>query len=282
MKQAAVGGGFPTMRLVLVPALISLVVTLWRLTGELLSWSTVFFNPEAGGVGAVIGITWLAPIFGIYFALHLAKNGDAPSGWGKAIGFAVLGCLLLVAGGPVQAFLVQKNFFGGLLFIWLLAAMTSGLQYFGWPQLFRTLLAYGLGARLPVVLIMALAMHGTWGTHYDAIPPGFPELGGWASFLWLGLLPQLLFWVGFTIVFGAFFGIPVASLVGRRKPTIEAAPFLEPSGQYSRPSECPFGSRRREYLIGRSVLPKPGSDNQLIWIPFGLARSKQGACHNRR
>ena len=131
MKQAAVGGGFPTMRLVLVPALISLVVTLWRLTGELLSWSTVFFNPEAGGVGAVIGITWLAPIFGIYFALHLAKNGDAPSGWGKAIGFAVLGCLLLVAGGPVQAFLVQKNFFGGLLF-----HLVAGRDDLG-PPIFR-------------------------------------------------------------------------------------------------------------------------------------------------
>ena len=49
MDQAALGGSSPTMRLVLVPALISLVVTLWRLTGELLSWSTVFFNPEAGG-----------------------------------------------------------------------------------------------------------------------------------------------------------------------------------------------------------------------------------------
>ncbi len=45
MNQAALGGGSPTMRLVLVPVLISLVVTLWRLTGELLSWSTFFFNP---------------------------------------------------------------------------------------------------------------------------------------------------------------------------------------------------------------------------------------------
>ena len=96
------GGDSPTMRLVLVPALISLVVTLWRLTGELLTWSTVFFNPEAGGVGAIIGITWLAPIFGIYFALHLAKNGDAPSSWGKAIGLVVLGFFLLVTGDSVD------------------------------------------------------------------------------------------------------------------------------------------------------------------------------------
>ena len=84
MNQAALGGGSPTIRLVIVPVLISLVVTLWRLTGELLTWSTFFFNPEAGGVGAVIGITWLAPIFGIYFALHLAKNGDGPSSRGDS------------------------------------------------------------------------------------------------------------------------------------------------------------------------------------------------------
>ena len=219
MNQAAMGRGFRTIRLVLVPALISLIVTLWRLTGELLSWSPVFFNPEAGGVGAIVGITWLAPIFGIYFALHLAKNGEAPPSWKKTIGLSVLGLFLLVAGGPGQAYLVQKNFLGGLVFIWTLAVVTSGLQYLGWPQLFRTLLAYGLGARLPVVLIMALAMRGTWGTHYDAIPPGFPNLGWLASFLWLGFFPQLVFWVGFTIVFGAFFGVLAASLLTRRKPS---------------------------------------------------------------
>ena len=149
MDQAALGSGSPTIRLVIVPVLISLVVTLWRLTGELLTWST---------------------------------------------------------------------------FIWLLAALTACLQYLGWPQFFKTVLAYGLGAQLPVVLIMALAMHGSWGTHYDAIPPGFPEMGWWASFMWLGFFPQLVFWVGFTIVTGAFFGIPAASLVHRRRTAVETAP----------------------------------------------------------
>jgi hypothetical protein len=221
MNQAASGGGSPTIRLIVVPALISLVITLWRLTGELLSWSTVFFNSEAGGVGAIIGITWLAPIFGIYFALQLVKQGQEPQTWGKAIGFAILGFVVLMAGGPLQVILVQKNFLGGLIFIWLVAAVTAGLQYLGWPQFFKTLLAYGLAARLPVILIMALAMRGSWGTHYDAIPPGFPEMGWFPGFLWLAFFPQLLFWVGFTIVVGAFFGIPVASLLYRRKPAVE-------------------------------------------------------------
>ena len=39
----------------------------------------------------------------------------------------------------------------------------------------RTLLAYGLAARIPVAGIMFLAMMGRWGTHYDYVgmPPEF-------------------------------------------------------------------------------------------------------------
>ena len=54
MDQAALGGGSPTIRLVIVPVLISLVVTLWRLTGELLSWlnpAVIVFSFTSGGGG---------------------------------------------------------------------------------------------------------------------------------------------------------------------------------------------------------------------------------------
>ena len=51
MDQAALGGGSPTIRLVIVPVFISLVITLWRLTGELLSWSTFFLIRRRGGSG---------------------------------------------------------------------------------------------------------------------------------------------------------------------------------------------------------------------------------------
>lgn len=69
------------MHLILVPALISLGVTILRLVGELKNWSPLLFNPEAGGGGALVGIAWLVPIFGIYFGLKLAKlNPDAPGG----------------------------------------------------------------------------------------------------------------------------------------------------------------------------------------------------------
>src|SRR4030095_9815873 len=77
--------------LVRVPALITLGVTLLRLIGELLNWSPVLFNREAGGGGALVGIAWLVPIFGIYFALKLSQPGTAPLKAGKTVLYAVSG-----------------------------------------------------------------------------------------------------------------------------------------------------------------------------------------------
>src|SRR3990172_10555561 len=65
-------------RLIIIPSVITLFVTLFRLTGELRHWSTVLFNPAAGGGGALIGISLLVPIFGIYFALKLSAAGTGP------------------------------------------------------------------------------------------------------------------------------------------------------------------------------------------------------------
>ena len=46
-----------TRKLILVPALITLAVTLLRLTGELLHWSKTLFNPAPGGGGAIVGLS---------------------------------------------------------------------------------------------------------------------------------------------------------------------------------------------------------------------------------
>src|SRR5689334_10425159 len=86
-------------KLILVPAVITLAVTLLRLLGELMHWSTTLFNPAPGGGGAVIGIAWLVPIFGIYFALKVAGSGERPAGVGPAIGYAFLGFALLPVAG---------------------------------------------------------------------------------------------------------------------------------------------------------------------------------------
>ena len=90
-------------RLILVPAVITLAVTLLRLVGELQHWSPRLFSREAGGAGALVGIVWLVPIFGIYFAIRLNQAGQGPASRGRAIGFAVAALL-------TEAALVLRNF----------------------------------------------------------------------------------------------------------------------------------------------------------------------------
>ena len=96
-----------TRKLILVPAVITLGVTLLRLTGELMHWSPLLFNRAAGGGRAIVGIAWLVPFFGAWFGWKLAHAGERPGSVGKAIGFAVLGFVmtpaigfLAVAAGP--------------------------------------------------------------------------------------------------------------------------------------------------------------------------------------
>src|SRR5881409_1708216 len=54
---AGKGGNMDSLvRLVRVPALITLGVTLLRLIGELQGWSPALFSRQAGGGGALVGI----------------------------------------------------------------------------------------------------------------------------------------------------------------------------------------------------------------------------------
>ena len=83
-------------KLILVPAIITLGITLIRLVGELQNWPSPLFGKAAGGGGSIVGITWLAPVFGVYFALKLVRAGRAPASVARAIGMAVLGALIIV------------------------------------------------------------------------------------------------------------------------------------------------------------------------------------------
>ena len=137
-------------RLVAIPALISLGVTLLRLIGERRHWSPAWFSPATGGVvpsgmSWLVGITWLAVPFGAWFAWRLQAAGDAPPSAVHALGHAV---------------------------------------YVGMPAPF--------------------------------------QLPFWPRFLWLALFPQLVFWVGFTILAGSFAGSLVA-LAARRRAAVAPA-----------------------------------------------------------
>ncbi len=148
-------------RLVSAAVWISLAVTLARLLGALGGLPDFLVNREAGGAGAIIGISWLAPIFAVWFGRKLAAMGE--SGFKSAL------CVNFV---------------------------------------------YGLGARIPVILIMLLATLGDWGTHYDAYPPHVEEQQApLAQWFFGGVLPQVGFWL---ILWTTLVGGVITWLVARR------------------------------------------------------------------
>jgi hypothetical protein len=201
-------------QLILVPALLSLAVTVLRLVGELMNWSPILFNPEHRGGGALVGITWLVPIFGIYFALKLAKGGYGPTSACKVIGLAVLG-IAVGYGIMVGAGLL----FGQSLYVRRLASIAQMIAALAivrtsWPELFRTLLAYAFAARIPVAVFSFFAILGNWGTHYDVSPPDLPQMGWFAKWFWTGLTTQLIWWIGFTVIMGLLFG-GIAALLAK-------------------------------------------------------------------
>jgi hypothetical protein len=207
-----------TRKLILVPAVITLAVTLLRLVGELQGWSPLLFNKEAGGGAAIVGIAWLVPVFGAWFGWTLTRAGSGPGGIGRALGLTVLAFALIPAVGflAAKAGIEQQS----LTTLWIYAVASIGSVVVGmraWPALGRTLFGYGLAARIPVVLVMLAAMLGNWGTHYDVAPSAdFPQMGTLAKWFTIGVVPQLTIWMAFTIVIGGLFGI-VAGAIARRK-----------------------------------------------------------------
>jgi hypothetical protein len=204
--------------LIAIPALITLGITILRLVGELEHWPKLFFNPAAGGGLAIVGISWLPIIFGPYFALKLAGAGEGPSSIGKAIGLALAGLLLLVLGGVVAGVKVshRPNLMVVGFLIMLVAAFIPGI---GWRSLGNTLLTYAFAARIPVLIVMFLALAGNggqgWGTHYDAIDPRLAHASLARKFVYEAVVPQMTLWIGWTVVVGSIFGV-IATAIGRR------------------------------------------------------------------
>jgi hypothetical protein len=212
-------------RLILVPSLITFAVTILRLVGELLNWSPKFFSREAGGGASLVGISWLVPIFAIYFSYRLVRAGDAPRSVLVLLGSAVAGVVLVMGTGKAMG--AAKP--GPLVQLLVFSAMSwvaAWIAYRAWPGLGKVLLAYAVAARVPVAVVMLVAMYGHWGTHYDVANPQWPAVDAWNPFLkWLaiGALPQFTIWFGYTLVFGAFFGAFTVPLA-RRMSASSAAP----------------------------------------------------------
>jgi hypothetical protein len=205
-------------KLILVPAVITLAITLLRLVGELQGWSPALFSREAGGGGAVVGISWLVPVFGAWFGWKLAKAGGAPGRIGPALLIAILAFALMpgVGFGAIKAANLNPESFTAFGLFVVLAFAGLALGFRAWPALGRVLLQYALAARVPVILVMLVAMLGNWGTHYDVAPPNFPAMSTLAKWFVIGVVPQLSIWIWYTVVVGMIFGILAAAVAGRR------------------------------------------------------------------
>ena len=221
MTETSLNTARSILRLISIPAIISLGVTLLRLTGELRHWSERWFSRETGGIDPhgmswLIGITWLAVPFGICFALRLARAGLGPRSARRVALFGILGLALIFCSRFL--FVIFPGRFPEILIpLWLCWVAAAALQFFGWPSLFRTLLAYGLTARIPVAVVMFFAMLGNWGTHYDYVgmPPqfGMPPV---PRYLWLAFFPQLVAWVAYTVTVGTLAGAVALAIVRPR------------------------------------------------------------------
>ncbi|HST19512.1 MAG TPA: hypothetical protein VLR90_00195 [Blastocatellia bacterium] len=211
-----------TLRLIFIPSVIALFITLLRLVGELQHWPTALFNREAGGGGALIGISWLPLIFGVYFALKLSEAGKGPEDRGRAVRLSIVGVLLFIAGIAIGA-IPQLGTAVKVAIGLVLAVLAIGLQYTGWPKLFNVLLAYGFASRIPVLIVMFIAMRGDWQTHYDVVQPQYAELTFWPKFLLLAFLPQMFLWIVLTIIPGMLTGSIAAAIKQRKNPTAQTA-----------------------------------------------------------
>jgi hypothetical protein len=219
-------GSKSAWNLIAIPALITLAVTILRLVGELQHWPKPWFSNAAGGGGALIGISWLPIIFGPWFAVKLVRAGEGPSSAGKSIGFAFLSVAVLF--GSMFWFESMIRHIGPLIIIPLLlmlgAAFIPGI---GWRALGSTLLAYAFAARIPVLVVMYLAMRGNdgqgWGTHYDAIAPMFAQLSFARKYVYEALIPQMTLWIGWTVALGALLGSVAGAIARRGKPAPQTA-----------------------------------------------------------
>ncbi len=197
--------GPKVLPLLLWPALITLAVTALRLVGELRGWSPAYFSRLPGGGLSPLGITWLAPVMGIYFGGRLRRAGVPAPHPIVTAGVPVLAASTGVLVALLAGRLAKTGWTTNLALWGVVSILVAAVVFACWPALGRILLAYAYAARIPVAILMAFAIWRHWGTHYDVPPPGYPYMSLLRRWLWTGLLPQGTIWIAWTLVTGTIF-----------------------------------------------------------------------------
>ena len=203
-----------TLRVVAIPAFVSLGVTLLRLVGELRDWPKPLVNNDVCGK-AILGVAWLVPIFGIYFAVKLFHAGHAPQRFARPMLLAVSALALKLAGTFVMES-QEMTYIPRLSTNFIVTLIGLVLSAKAWPSLSKALLVYGYLSRIPIAIVQYLAMRGRWGTHYDALDPGFPSIGFWPTFFRVSFVPNFFFMEVYTVIVGALVGIAAFAVPGLR------------------------------------------------------------------
>ncbi|MEM7200308.1 MAG: hypothetical protein AAF628_08595 [Planctomycetota bacterium] len=208
-------------RFIAWPALLTLGVTLLRLFAELNSLAPALANRDGGGPMALIGIVWLVFVFGAWFGWRLAQSGRGPGRPGRVVLVHVL-----AIGGAAAAAAIGLRFvaFPEIVLVnGASYAVAAAVAWRAWPEMARLNLAYGIAARIPVVIVTLIAVPMAWGTHYEKIGFGDGiELAAAPRMLWL-CGAQIVVWLPFTVLFGGLSGGIAAVIAARGRTGLSSA-----------------------------------------------------------
>jgi hypothetical protein len=204
-----------TLRLLFWPLLLTLLLSIGRLVGEVQG----SLGAASGGAGSPFGITWLLFVFGGWFGFRLRAQGSRPMmqptwlWWGLLLAVPVGAFFWFTRGVDLMGkdAATEANVKQLVTTLAIIAPPTAGLCFAVWPRLAWTLFCYGLGARLIVLGITALAKHMAWDTHYTKFGPAGFEYD-FATTMTNAAVAQFGIWVPITMLAGGFVG----SWFGRR------------------------------------------------------------------
>lgn len=201
--------------MLLVFGVLTLVVTVVRLVGELQGWNPTWFSTDAGSPMNPFGIVWLVPVAGLLFGRRLAQGGGAPKFvagfFVPMFGFSVLMASIV----SVNNYFEGEQLVEAMGYVMLGAPVLSLLALFVWPRAFVAMVAYWMLARVPVMLIQYLDIQNGWQTHYGKVPEELAGMDADAR-IWMLTKAQLCFWMAFTVLLGCAFAAIGAATVRRR------------------------------------------------------------------
>lgn len=204
----------PTLRLLLWPSLLTLVLSVARLVGEVQGW----LPPTSGGALHPLGIVWCVFVFGAWFGWRLLRAGLGPRvrrpwAWALVALLAFAGTVMwrfrpfLGAGTDDATFQQLRT---AVLVIVSVVLAAGALMFVVWPRLAWLMLLYGLLARGTVVALTILAKQRGWNTHYTKFGPSGIERDMGDTIV-SASVAQFGGWVPFTIVGGVLAGSVVAA-----------------------------------------------------------------------